>query len=204
MRENKGQRVAYVRVSTVEQNEARQLEAMEKYDIDKYFKEKASAKDTNRPQLKTMLDYVRKGDTVYVHDFSRLAGNTADLLKILRDLENKGVNFISNKENINTSTATGKLMLAMIGAIAEFEITNMKERQAEETALAKEQALDKEQSKYKGRKKIEIPEDVFAEAYQRYMNREINKAQMSKELNVSRLTLDKLIKEYREQHNINR
>ena len=70
--------IAYVRVSTVEQNEARQLEALEKHNIDKWFTEKVSGKNTDRPQLKAMLDYVREGDTIYTHDFSRLARNTKD------------------------------------------------------------------------------------------------------------------------------
>ena len=71
-------KIAYIRVSTVEQNEARQLEAMKSKGIDKYFTEKVSAKDTNRPQLKAMLDFVREGDIIYIHDLSRLARNTAD------------------------------------------------------------------------------------------------------------------------------
>lgn len=76
-------KIAYVRVSTVEQNEARQIEALEKYSIEKWFTEKVSAKDTNRPQLKQMLDFAREGDTIYIHDFSRLARSTKDLLDIV-------------------------------------------------------------------------------------------------------------------------
>ena len=110
-------KVAYIRVSTVEQNEARQLEAMQGKGIEKYFTEKVSGKNTDRPQLQKMLDYVREGDTVYIHDFSRLARSTKDLLEIVELLNNKGVTLISNKENIDTSTPTGKLMLTMIGAI---------------------------------------------------------------------------------------
>ena len=79
--------IAYVRVSTVEQNEARQVEALQKYNIDKWFTEKISAKDTNRPQLQAMLEYVREGDTIHIHDFSRLARNTKDLLEIVEKLE---------------------------------------------------------------------------------------------------------------------
>ena len=113
--------VQYIRVSTVEQNEARQVEALKKYGAEKTFLEKISAKDTNRPQLQAMLDFVREGDTVVIHEFSRLARNTKDLLDIVENLNNKGVHLISNKENLDTSTATGKLMLTVIGAIAEFE-----------------------------------------------------------------------------------
>ena len=99
--------VAYVRVSTVEQNEARQVEALEKQSIEKWFIEKISGKNTNRPQLQAMLDYVREGDTVYVHDFSRLARSTKDLLVLVEKLKAKGVYIVSNKENIDSSTPTG-------------------------------------------------------------------------------------------------
>lgn len=188
-----GERIGYVRVSTVEQNEDRQIEGLKKYGIDKWYTEKVSGKDTNRPELKAMLDYVRKGDTVYIHDFSRLARNTKDLLEIVEYLNNKGVHLISNKEGIDTSTPTGKLMLTMIGAIAEFERQNLLERQKEGIAIAKAKG------RYKGRKAIEIEDTVFKEQYERYLNREINKVQFAKELNVSRPTLDKMIREYKEQ-----
>ena len=188
-----GERIGYVRVSTVEQNEDRQIEGLKKYGIDKWYTEKVSGKDTNRPELKAMLDYVRKGDTVYIHDFSRLARNTKDLLEIVEYLNNKGVHLISNKEGIDTSTPTGKLMLTMIGAIAEFERQNLLERQKEGIAIAKAKG------RYKGRKAIEIEDTVFKEQYERYLNREINKVQFAKELIVSRPTLDKMIREYKEQ-----
>ena len=122
-------RLGYVRVSTIEQNEARQLEALEKHDIEKWFIEKVSGKDTNRPQLQAMLDYCREGDTIYIHDFSRLARSTKDLLEIVELLNDKGVHLVSNKENIDSSTPHGRLMLTMIGAIAEFERQNLLERQ---------------------------------------------------------------------------
>ena len=100
-------RIAYIRVSTIEQSEQRQIEAMQKYDIEKWFTEKVSAKDTNRPKLQEMLDFAREGDTIYIHDFSRLARSTKDLLDIVEMLNNKGVHLISNKENLDTSTPTG-------------------------------------------------------------------------------------------------
>ena len=98
-------KIAYVRVSTVEQNEARQIEALKKYGIDKWFTEKVSAKDTNRPQLQAMLEFAREEDTVYIHDFSRLARSTSDLLKMVELLQAKGVHLVSNKESIDTSPA---------------------------------------------------------------------------------------------------
>jgi len=180
--------IAYVRVSTVEQNEGRQLEALKNYSIDKWFSEKVSAKDTNRPQLREMLEFARSGDTIYIHDFSRIARSTKDLLDIVEQLSAKGVHLVSNKENIDTSTPTGKLMLTMIGAINEFERTNLLERQREGIALAVQEG------KYKGRKEVKI--DDFPAHYARYMRREVNKAQLAQELGISRPTLDKLIKDY--------
>lgn len=181
--------VGYVRVSTVEQNEDRQIAGLEKHKIDKWYMEKVSAKDTNRPQLQAMLDYVREGDTIYIHDFSRLARSTKDLLEIVEMLEAKGVSLVSNKENLDTSTPTGKLMLTMIGAINEFERANLLERQREGIAIAKKKGA------YKGRKAIEIDDSRFDVEYQRYMSREINKTELAKRLGVSRPTLDKMIKQ---------
>lgn len=184
-------KVAYVRVSTIEQNEARQIEGLSKYDIEKWFTEKVSGKNTtDRPELNNMIDFVREGDTVYIHDFSRLARSTKDLLEIVERLTAKGVHLVSNKEAVDTSTPTGKLMLTMIGAIAEFERQNMLDRQAEGIAIAKREG------KYKGRKAIEIDSDLFKAQYERYKRREINKTELAKALKVSRPTLDKMIKEY--------
>lgn len=183
--------IAYVRVSTVEQNETRQIEALEKHSIDKWFTEKVSAKDANRPQLQAMIDYVREGDTVYIHDFSRLARSTKDLLGIVETLEKKGVALVSNKESLDTGTPTGKLMLTVIAAIYEFERANMLERQREGIEIAKRE------KKFKGRKpiNIDIKSDKFMKLHERYMQRKITKVEMAQELNISRPTLDKLLKE---------
>lgn len=181
-------KIAYVRVSTVEQNEARQIEALEKYNIEKWFTEKVSAKDINRPKLKEMLDFAREGDTIYIHDFSRLARSTKDLLEIVETLKAKGINLVSNKENIDTSTPTGKLMLTMIAAINEFERANLLERQREGIAIAKRNG------KYKGRKPF--TSDKFDLLYNMYLHRELNKTEFAQELGISRPTLDKLIKEH--------
>lgn len=182
--------VGYIRVSTVEQNEERQLVTMKKYNVEKIFSEKVSAKDTNRKELNNLLDFVREGDTIVIHDFSRLARSTKDLLELVELLENKKVTLISSKESINSSTPTGKLMLTMIGAINEFERANLLERQREGIAIAKEKGL------YKGRKEIKV--DNFEEYYKKYLSRQINKSQLAKELNISRPTLDKLIKKQKE------
>lgn len=180
--------IAYVRVSTVEQNEARQIEALQRHNIDKWFTEKISAKDTNRPEFQSMLEYARDGDTLFIHDFSRLARSTKDLLDITEKLNSKGVHLVSNKENLDSSTPTGKLMLTVIGAINEFERTNMLERQREGIAIAKRNGM------YKGRK--EVKRSDIGTHYDRYMNREISKPQLARELNISRVTLDKLFKEH--------
>ncbi|KYQ01866.1 recombinase family protein [Bacillus paranthracis] len=180
--------IAYIRVSTVEQNEARQVEAMKQYKIDKVYQEKASAQNTDRPKLQEMLDFVREGDAIFVADFSRLARSTRDLLQLVELLASKGVQLVSIKENIDTSTATGRLMLKMISAINDFERENMLERQREGIAIAKAEG------KYKGRKEVSISD--FETYYQRYMNREVSKSQLAKELGISRPTLDKLIKEH--------
>ena len=116
-----GKNIAYVRVSTAEQNETRQKEALKKYDIDKWFIEKASGKDTNRPRLQEMLEYIREDDTVYVEEFSRLGRSTADLLNTVQQIEDVGAKFVSLKENFDTKTPTGKLQMTMMAAIAEFE-----------------------------------------------------------------------------------
>lgn len=182
--------IAYVRVSTVEQNEQRQTEGLKKYNIDKWFIEKVSGKNTNRPKLKEMLEFAREGDTIYIWDFSRLSRSVKDLLEIVEQLQDKKVHLVSVKENLDTSTPTGKLMLTMIGAINEFERTNLLERQREGIAIAKKKG------KYKGRKEVKINNETFKPLYDKYKNRKINKIQFAKELNVSRPTLDKLLKQY--------
>ena len=183
--------LAYVRVSTVEQNEARQVEAMRPYQIEKWYIEKVSAKNTNRPKLQEMLEFCREGDTIHIHDFSRLARSTKDLLDIVETLNNKGVTLVSNKENIDTSTPTGKLMLTMIAAINEFERMNLLERQKEGIDIARAEG------KYKGRKPTEIAD--FEKHYARYLNREISKTELARELRISRPTLYKVIEEYKNQ-----
>jgi len=182
--------IAYIRVSTIEQNEGRQVEVMKKYDIDKTFIEKASGKDTNRPQLQELLDFAREGDVVYIESFSRLARNTKDLLELMDSMKAKGIKVISIKEGFDISTPNGKLMLTMLGAIAEFERDITLERQREGIALAKAQG------KYKGRKAKELPEN-FNNLYEQYMQRKITKSKLAELCGVSRPILDRLMQEYK-------
>lgn len=183
--------IGYIRVSTVEQNEARQLEALKKHNLEKMFIEKVSAKDTNRPQLIAMVEFAREGDTIFIHSLDRLARSTKDLLQIVDELQAKGIHLVSNKENIDTSTATGKLMLTMIGAIAEFERANMLERQREGIAIAKEEG------KYMGRKEIDYPSN-WKEIYDKYKHRELTGTKAMEMLALKRNTFYKLVKEYEE------
>lgn len=184
--------IAYVRVSTVEQNEERQLEGLKKYNIEKWFNEKVSAKDTNRPKLKELLEFAREGDTLYIWDFSRLARSTKDLLDIVEYMNTKGINLKSIKENLDTNTSTGKLMLTMIGAINEFERANLLERQREGIEIAKNKGV------YKGRKKIDYPIN-WEEVYTKWKQREITGVKAMELLELKRTTFYKLIKDYEEE-----
>ena len=159
-------KVAYVRVSTTEQHEDRQISALEPYKIDKWFREKISGKNTERPEFRRMMEYVREGDTVYVEDFSRLSRSLFDLLHVVDALKAKGVGMVSLKENIDTNTAAGRMMLGMVGVLNQFELDNLHERQAEGIAKAKAKGI------YKGRKRIERPQN-WAEVYARWKRREI-------------------------------
>jgi DNA invertase Pin-like site-specific DNA recombinase len=141
-----GQRVGYQRVSTVDQNTARQLDGVQ---LDKVFTDKASGKDTNRPELARVLEYVREGDTLVVHSMDRLARNLEDLRRIVRELTGKGVRVEFVKESLaftGDDSAMNTLLLSMLGAVAEFERSMILERQREGIALAKVAG------KYKGRK----------------------------------------------------
>ena len=182
-------RIGYLRVSTVEQNLDRQHEALKRYNIERWYEEKVSGKDTNIPKLQEMLQFAREGDTIYVHDFSRLARSTKDLLSIVEDLQKRGIELVSVKENIDTSTSSGKLMLTMIAAINEFERTNMLERQREGIALAKERGV------YKGRKPVELPAD-FDTYYEKWQRHEMSKAKIAVALGVSRPTCNRLFEMY--------
>jgi DNA invertase Pin-like site-specific DNA recombinase len=182
-------KVAYIRVSTLEQNTARQVEAFKKAGVtlDKTFEEKISGKDTNRPQLQAMLDYVREGDVVYIESYSRLARNTRDLLNIVNELEGKGVHVHSMKEDFDTSTPQGRLMVTFMQGIAQFERDLIKERQAEGIAVAKEQG--------KFAKPTTPKPAEWPSLYEKYRTRQITATALAHELNISRSLLYKWIRE---------
>ena len=133
-------RVGYVRCSTIEQNEARQLKMMKEQKAEKLFIDKASGKNTDRKAFKEMMAFVRAGDMVIVESISRIARNTRDLLSIVSELTEKQVEFVSLKENIDTTTPQGRFMLTVFGALAELERENILERQREGIAIARTRA----------------------------------------------------------------
>ena len=141
-------KIGYVRVSTEEQNTARQELLMEQLGVDQVFIDKMSGKTRDRPELTRMMTFVRQGDTVVVESISRFARNTKDLLELVQQLTDKGVEFVSRKEAIDTTTPTGKFMLTIFAAVAELERESILQRQKEGSAIAKEQG------KYQGRKPI--------------------------------------------------
>ena len=147
--------VGYIRVSTEEQNTARQSALMDARGIKKRFEEKESGKNAEREQLQAMLAYVREGDTVVTESISRIARNTRDLLSIVEKLTDKGVEFVSLKESIDTTTPQGRFMLTVFGAMAELDRETILQRQKEGIAIAKAEG------KYQGRKPIEIDQDEF-------------------------------------------
>lgn len=181
--------IGYIRVSTAEQNLDRQREALEKYQIERWYEEKVSGKDTDRPQLQEMLRFAREGDTIFVHDFSRLARSTKDLLDIVESLKEQKISIVSVKENLDSSTPTGKLMLTMIGAIDEFERTIMLERQREGIEVAKRRGV------YKGRKALDVPNNIGL-YYDAWMRHEVSKSGVAQALGVSRPTVDKFFEMY--------
>lgn len=148
-------KIFYARVSTVEQNEARQITAAQEHGADKVFLDKLSGKDTNRPQLHAMLAYIREGDVVTVESISRLARSTKDLLNIVEQITAKGAEFISLKESIDTTTPQGRFMLTVFAAMAQLEREQIKQRQAEGIAEAKKNGV------YFGRAPIAVDEKQF-------------------------------------------
>ncbi len=181
--------VMYIRCSTEEQNEARQLEAASELGIKKLFIDKASGKNADRKFLKEMMAYVREGDTVYCSDISRIARNTKDLLNIVEELNNKGVYFVSLKEQIDTSTPQGKFMLTVFGAMAELERENILARQREGIAIAKKEG------KYKGRKRISLDEKEFSSMVKEWQEGKRTASSIYKHFGISSQTFYRRVNE---------
>ena len=183
-------KVGYVRVSTKEQNTARQEVLMQELGTEKVFIDKASGKNTDRKQLNEMMNFIREGDEVIVESISRFARNTKDLLNLVEQLTEKGVKFISKKEAIDTSTASGKFMLTVFGAMAELEREYILDRQKEGIEIAKAEG------KYKGRQKIEVNDGEFEKVYKRWKSGEITGRKAMQLLNLKSNTFYRRIKEY--------
>ncbi|WP_005031698.1 recombinase family protein [Holophaga foetida] len=174
-------RIGYIRVSSLDQNPERQLENVQ---VDKVFTDKASGKDTQRPQLDALLSFVREGDTVVAHSMDRLARNLDDLRRLVQGLTQRGVCVEFVKEHLTFTgmdSPMANLMLSVMGAFAEFERALIRERQREGIALAKQRGA------YRGRKRALSPERA-AELRQRAAAGE-KKAQLAREFGVSRETL---------------
>lgn len=185
---SKGQRIAYRRVSTLDQSTARQLDGMS---FDTEFTDKASGKDTQRPQLEAMLRHARTGDHVYVHSIDRLARNMADLLQLVEQLTGKGVAVSFVKEGLNFTSDKADpfqmLMLSMLGSVAQFERAIILERQREGIAIAKAEG------KYKGGKAKLVPDQVAALVSR--VNAGEPKAKVARDFGISRETLYQYLKQ---------
>jgi DNA invertase Pin-like site-specific DNA recombinase len=172
---------SYIRVSSVDQNTDRQLEGVK---LDKVFTDKASGKDTARPQLQAALEYLREGDLLLVHSIDRLARSVDDLRRLVLDLTKKGIHVQFVKENLiftGEDSPMSNLLLSLLGAVAEFERSMIRERQREGIALAKKAGV------YKGRKPSLTP--VQVEEIRKRVGAGEKKARLAAEYQISRQTL---------------
>ena len=166
----------------------RQEVLMQELGVDEVYIDRLSGKNTDRPELKKMMDYVRKGDTVIVESISRFARNTRDLLELIEKLSEKGVEFVSKKEAIDTTTPTGKFMLTVFGAVAELEREYILQRQQEGIAIAKAEG------KYRGRKPIE--RSNFDAVEKLWRAGTISAAEAMRRLNMSRSTFYRKVRQH--------
>ena len=166
----------------------RQEVLMESLGVDEVYIDRMSGKSTNRPELQKMMEYVRKGDTVIVESISRFARNTRDLLDLVEKLSEKGVEFVSKKEAIDTTTPTGKFMLTVFGAVAELEREYILQRQQEGIAIAKAEG------KYRGRKPIE--RSNFDAVEKLWRAGTISAAEAMRRLDMSRSTFYRKVRQH--------
>lgn len=184
-------RVGYVRVSTEEQKTIRQEVIMRELGVDKVYKEKVSGKSQiGREELEKMLQFVREGDVVVVESISRIARNTKDLLEIVERLREKGVNFTSRKEQINTNTPAGQFMLTVFGAMAQLEREYILDRQREGIEIARKNG------KYRGRKAIAVDGEKFEEVYGKWKAGEVKGVEAMRELDLKPSTFYRRVREY--------
>lgn len=183
-------KIGYVRVSTEEQNEARQEVIMKQLDVQKVFIDKISGKNTKRPALQEMLQFIREGDILVVESYSRLARSTVDLLKIVEELNERDIGFISHKEKIDTTTPQGRLMLTIFAGIYQFERECMLQRQREGIAIAKADG------KYKGRKPIEVDQALFEAVYQDWKADRLKAVEAMEKLKLTKPTFYRKVKAY--------
>ena len=176
-----------MRVSTLGQNTARQEVLMRELGVERVFIDRQSGKDTSRPELQKLLEFVREGDTVVVESISRFARNTRDLLDLVEQLTAKGVEFISKKESLDTSTPSGRFVLTIFGAVAQLEREYLLQRQKEGIAIAKQDG------KYKGRKPLERANQDAVIASWRYG--EITAVEAMKGLQWSKTTFYRRVRE---------
>ena len=176
-----GQRIGYIRVSSYDQNSERQLENQK---LDRVFSDKASGKDTNRPELEELILFAREGDIIIIHSMDRLARNLDDLRKLVKEFTQKGISVFFVKEGLtfnNEDSPISNLMLSVMGAFAEFERSIIKERQREGIEIAKRRGV------YKGRKKSLTPEQV--EQLKKRLKEGATKTFVAQEFGISRETL---------------
>lgn len=189
-------KVGYIRVSAIDQNTERQEVALKELNVNKIFTEKLSGKDTNRPELHKMLDYVREGDTLYIESISRLARSTKDLLSLVQILQEKGVDLVSLKENIDTTTPQGRFILTIFGALSELERENILQRQREGIEIAKQNG------KVLGRPIIEVPKD-WDKIITLWKRGEITATESMKKLNLTKATFYRRVKQLKASEIIN-
>jgi len=158
--------------------------------VEKVFIEKMSGKNTERPELKKMLSYMREGDTLVVESVSRLSRSIRDLLSIVDRLEKMGVIFVSQKEAIDTSSPQGRFVLAIFGALSELEREQTLQRQREGIELAKAAG------KYRGRRPIPVDEDKFARLYKKWLAKEITAVEFGRRMGLKAKTLYRRIRAY--------
>lgn len=189
-------KIGYARVSTVEQNEARQMEALREEGVDKIYMDKKSGKDFNRPEYQKLIASLQKGDVLVIHSIDRLGRNYEEIIaewrKITKEIEADIVvqdmpllNTTQNKDL--TGTLIADIVLQLLSYVAQRERENIRQRQKEGIAIAKAQG------KYKGRAKKEVDKELFEKAKQRWQAGEITKVQFAEIMGVSRGTLYKML-----------